>query len=214
MATSASASSSSPRSSLGSSLSWSVSRSRYRSISPSSACSSTTCHRKKGNFGEIIHVELAIDRAVDLPIGDAYVEFKARADAEKPQLYMDGGDAKKSDNVGADIEKDDNHLCLGLVDQPDAGQYPLLEATHKAVSVTSKGGFPSRDPWQSCSKTFSSKVASKAATQSKKKISNLQKGRGSAGRRRGSSSYSSSPSPHKAPRKLSKSHSPEEVRLF
>ncbi|CAL9241207.1 unnamed protein product [Arabidopsis halleri] len=29
-----------------------------------------------------------IDRAVDLPIGDAYVEFKARADAEKPQLLF------------------------------------------------------------------------------------------------------------------------------
>ncbi|CAH8258645.1 unnamed protein product [Arabidopsis lyrata] len=76
MATSASASSSSPRSSLGSSLSWSISRSRSRSRSPSSACSSTTSHRKKAIL-------------VDPPIGDAYVEFKARADAEKPQLYMD-----------------------------------------------------------------------------------------------------------------------------
>ncbi|EFH64026.1 hypothetical protein ARALYDRAFT_895815 [Arabidopsis lyrata subsp. lyrata] len=100
MATSASASSSSPRSSLGSSLSWSISRSRSRSRSPSSACSSTTSHRKK----------------VDPPIGDAYVEFKARADAEKPQLYMDAQSshyyAKKSDEVGADIEKDDDQISL------------------------------------------------------------------------------------------------------
>ncbi|AEE36204.2 unnamed protein product [Arabidopsis thaliana] len=45
----------------------------------------------RGDFGEIIHVQLAIDRAANLSRGDAYVEFKAKiADAEKPQLYMDG----------------------------------------------------------------------------------------------------------------------------
>ncbi|CAN7035338.1 unnamed protein product [Brassica rapa subsp. trilocularis] len=44
-----------------------------------------------GNYGEVVHVELAMDRAVNLPKGYAYVEFKARADAEKALLFMDGG---------------------------------------------------------------------------------------------------------------------------
>ncbi|KAF3438533.1 hypothetical protein FNV43_RR21295 [Rhamnella rubrinervis] len=42
------------------------------------------------NFGEVVHVELAMDRTVNLPRGYGYVEFKTRADAEKAQLYMDG----------------------------------------------------------------------------------------------------------------------------
>lgn len=73
-----------------------------------------------GNFGEVVNVELVMDRAVslylfchhkfvcscacvckllcltffgfqvNLPRGSGYVEFKTRADAEKAQLYMDG----------------------------------------------------------------------------------------------------------------------------
>ncbi|MQL83416.1 hypothetical protein Taro_015885, partial [Colocasia esculenta] len=43
-----------------------------------------------GNFGEVIHVELAIDRAVNLPRGFGYVEFRKKVDAEKAILYMDG----------------------------------------------------------------------------------------------------------------------------
>ncbi|KAG6405183.1 hypothetical protein SASPL_132769 [Salvia splendens] len=43
-----------------------------------------------GNFGEVVHVRLAMDHVVNLPKGFAYVEFKIRADAEKAQLYMDG----------------------------------------------------------------------------------------------------------------------------
>ncbi|TQD89906.1 hypothetical protein C1H46_024537 [Malus baccata] len=42
------------------------------------------------NFGEVVNVELAMDRTVNLPKGFGYVEFKIRADAEKAQLYMDG----------------------------------------------------------------------------------------------------------------------------
>ncbi|WOL14260.1 serine/arginine-rich splicing factor SR45-like isoform X4 [Canna indica] len=44
-----------------------------------------------GNFGEIVNVELAIDRLVNLPRGYGYVEFKKRVDAEKALLHMDGG---------------------------------------------------------------------------------------------------------------------------
>ena len=43
------------------------------------------------NFGEVVNVELAMDRTVNLPKGYGYVEFKTRGDAEKALLYMDGG---------------------------------------------------------------------------------------------------------------------------
>lgn len=71
-----------------------------------------------GNFGEVVHVRLAMDHTVctrtalsftaqshsflsclcklnvdlqvNLPKGSGYVEFKMRADAEKAQAYMDG----------------------------------------------------------------------------------------------------------------------------
>ncbi|RRT72685.1 hypothetical protein B296_00000611 [Ensete ventricosum] len=42
------------------------------------------------NFGDVINVELAMDRLVNLPRGYGYVEFKKRVDAEKALLYMDG----------------------------------------------------------------------------------------------------------------------------
>ncbi|KAK9274598.1 hypothetical protein L1049_021847 [Liquidambar formosana] len=42
------------------------------------------------SFGEVVNVELAMDRTVNLPRGFGYVEFKTRADAEKAQLFMDG----------------------------------------------------------------------------------------------------------------------------
>ncbi|KAL6196755.1 hypothetical protein ACLB2K_032369 [Fragaria x ananassa] len=44
-----------------------------------------------GNYGEVVNVELAMDRSVNLPKGFGYVEFKMRADAEKALLHMDGG---------------------------------------------------------------------------------------------------------------------------
>ncbi|WOL01260.1 serine/arginine-rich splicing factor SR45-like isoform X2 [Canna indica] len=44
-----------------------------------------------GNFGEVVNVELAMDRLVNLPRGYGYVEFKKKVDAEKALLYMDGG---------------------------------------------------------------------------------------------------------------------------
>nr|CAD1836913.1 unnamed protein product [Ananas comosus var. bracteatus] len=44
-----------------------------------------------GNFGDVVNVELSMDRIVNLPRGYGYVEFKKRADAEKALLYMDGG---------------------------------------------------------------------------------------------------------------------------
>ncbi|KAG0450151.1 hypothetical protein HPP92_026900 [Vanilla planifolia] len=43
------------------------------------------------NFGEVVNVELSMDRNVNLPRGYGYVEFKKRTDAEKARLYMDGG---------------------------------------------------------------------------------------------------------------------------
>ncbi|PWA59761.1 serine-threonine/tyrosine-protein kinase catalytic domain-containing protein [Artemisia annua] len=43
-----------------------------------------------GNFGEVVHVRLAMDPTVNLPRGSGYVEFKTRSDAEKAQLHMDG----------------------------------------------------------------------------------------------------------------------------
>jgi RNA-binding protein with serine-rich domain 1 len=42
-------------------------------------------------YGEVVHVELAMDRTVNLPKGFGYVEFRTRAEAEKAQEYMDGG---------------------------------------------------------------------------------------------------------------------------
>jgi RNA-binding protein with serine-rich domain 1 len=44
-----------------------------------------------GNFGEVVNVELSMDRMVNLPRGYGYIEFKKRTDAEKALLYMDGG---------------------------------------------------------------------------------------------------------------------------
>nr|GEW72156.1 serine-threonine/tyrosine-protein kinase catalytic domain-containing protein [Tanacetum cinerariifolium] len=43
-----------------------------------------------GNFGEVVHVRLAMDPTVNLPRGSGYVEFKTRSDAEKARLHMDG----------------------------------------------------------------------------------------------------------------------------
>ncbi|CAK9187675.1 unnamed protein product [Ilex paraguariensis] len=43
------------------------------------------------NFGEVVHVQLAMDHTVNLLKGFGYVEFKMRVDAEKAQLHMDGG---------------------------------------------------------------------------------------------------------------------------
>ncbi|GKC80753.1 serine/arginine-rich splicing factor SR45 isoform X2 [Tanacetum coccineum] len=43
-----------------------------------------------GNFGEVVHVRLAMDPTVNLPRGSGYVEFKTRSGAEKGQLHMDG----------------------------------------------------------------------------------------------------------------------------
>ncbi|CAK9174968.1 unnamed protein product [Ilex paraguariensis] len=42
------------------------------------------------NFGEVVHVQLAMDHTVNLSKGFGYVEFKMRVDAEKAQLHMDG----------------------------------------------------------------------------------------------------------------------------
>uniref|UniRef100_A0A0E0PGF3 RRM domain-containing protein n=1 Tax=Oryza rufipogon TaxID=4529 RepID=A0A0E0PGF3_ORYRU len=41
------------------------------------------------NYGEVVNVELSMDRVVNLPRGYGYVEFKNRADAEKALLYLD-----------------------------------------------------------------------------------------------------------------------------
>ncbi|KAL6976387.1 hypothetical protein U1Q18_025175, partial [Sarracenia purpurea var. burkii] len=46
---------------------------------------------KDCNLGEVVKVRLVIDHAVNLSRGYGYVEFKTRADAEKAQAYMDGG---------------------------------------------------------------------------------------------------------------------------
>ena len=43
------------------------------------------------NFGNVKHVEIAIDKTVNLPRGFAYVEYENREDAEKAVDYMDGG---------------------------------------------------------------------------------------------------------------------------
>jgi len=40
------------------------------------------------NFGEVVNVELSMDRVVQLPKGYGYVEFKTRSDAEKALLHM------------------------------------------------------------------------------------------------------------------------------
>ena len=42
-------------------------------------------------FGTVLHVELAMDKAVNLPRGFAYVEFSKRSEAEEAQRLMDGG---------------------------------------------------------------------------------------------------------------------------
>lgn len=44
-----------------------------------------------GSFGPLKSVELAIDRAVNLPRGFAYVDFEAREDAVRAQAHMHGG---------------------------------------------------------------------------------------------------------------------------
>lgn len=48
-------------------------------------------HEIFGTFGTVKHVELAMDKAVNLPRGFAYVEFAKRAEAEEAQRLMDGG---------------------------------------------------------------------------------------------------------------------------
>ncbi|KAL6766810.1 SRS3 [Auxenochlorella protothecoides x Auxenochlorella symbiontica] len=53
----------------------------------------TTAHVREifGTFGELKEVEVAVDRAVNLPRGFAYVEYKSHEDAEKARDHMDGG---------------------------------------------------------------------------------------------------------------------------
>ncbi|XP_024536629.1 serine/arginine-rich splicing factor SR45 [Selaginella moellendorffii] len=43
-----------------------------------------------GNYGDIIAVDLAMDKTVNLPKGFAYVDYKSKSDAEKAQQFMDG----------------------------------------------------------------------------------------------------------------------------
>lgn len=42
-------------------------------------------------WGDIKSVELAMDKAVNLPRGFAYVEYTTRVDAEKAKDHMNGG---------------------------------------------------------------------------------------------------------------------------
>jgi RNA recognition motif-containing protein len=48
------------------------------------------CFLFAGNFFLRSHLKLVPCLQVNLPKGYGYVEFKARVDAEKAQLYMDG----------------------------------------------------------------------------------------------------------------------------
>lgn len=48
-------------------------------------------HEIFSTFGTVKHVELAMDKAVNLPRGFAYVEFSKRSEAEEAQRLMDGG---------------------------------------------------------------------------------------------------------------------------
>ena len=43
-----------------------------------------------GLYGEVVAVELAMDKQVNLPKGFGYVEYRTRAEAEKAQQHMDG----------------------------------------------------------------------------------------------------------------------------
>lgn len=42
-------------------------------------------------YGPLRSVDLAIDKAVNIPLGFAYVEYEAQEDAKKAKKYMDGG---------------------------------------------------------------------------------------------------------------------------
>lgn len=48
-------------------------------------------HEVFSTYGTVKHVELAMDKAVNLPRGFAYVEFSKRSEAEEAQKLMDGG---------------------------------------------------------------------------------------------------------------------------
>lgn len=48
-------------------------------------------HEIFSTYGTVKHVELAMDKAVNLPRGFAYVEFSKRSEAEEAQRLMDGG---------------------------------------------------------------------------------------------------------------------------
>lgn len=48
-------------------------------------------HEIFSTFGTVKHVELAMDKAVNLPRGFAYVELSKRSEAEEAQRLMDGG---------------------------------------------------------------------------------------------------------------------------
>lgn len=63
-------------------------------------------------FGTVKHVELAMDKAVNLPRGFAYVEFSKRSEAEEAQRLMDGG------------QLDGNQLRWAA--QPESGTSPTL----------------------------------------------------------------------------------------
>ncbi|XP_024531898.1 serine/arginine-rich splicing factor SR45 [Selaginella moellendorffii] len=43
-----------------------------------------------GNYGDIIAVDLAMDKTVNLPKRFAYVDYKSKSDVEKAQQFMDG----------------------------------------------------------------------------------------------------------------------------
>lgn len=48
-------------------------------------------HEIFSTYGTVKHVELAMDKAVNLPRGFAYVELSKRSEAEEAQRLMDGG---------------------------------------------------------------------------------------------------------------------------
>ena len=80
-------------------------------------------------FGTVKHVELAMDKAVNLPRGFAYVEFSKRSEAEDAQRLMDGG------------QLDGNQLRWVVLAQPATYMHPAL-LHHSVLTFNANQSLP------------------------------------------------------------------------
>lgn len=91
-------------------------------------------HEIFGIYGSVLNVELAVDHAVSLPKGYAFVEYASRELAEAAIEHMDGG------------QIDSNQISVSVVGQKAGGRDDERDASRDGGPDGRRG--PPRDGWR------------------------------------------------------------------